>query len=82
VAAAAVFGIPDERLGERVAALVQPVGSRVDLDELRAACTRELARYKVPEVWASVSSLPTNAMGKVIRTGLAELLASAATTRD
>jgi acyl-CoA synthetase (AMP-forming)/AMP-acid ligase II len=82
VAAAAVFGIPDERLGERVAALVQPVGSRVDLDELRAACTRELARYKVPQVWASVSSLPTNAMGKVTRTGLAELLASAATTRD
>jgi acyl-CoA synthetase (AMP-forming)/AMP-acid ligase II len=77
VAAAAVFGIPDERLGERVAALVQPVGERVDLDGLRATCRRELARYKVPEVWATVPSLPTNAMGKVIRTGLPDLLAQA-----
>jgi long-chain acyl-CoA synthetase len=77
VAAAAVFGIPDERLGERVAALIQPVGEHVDLDKLREGCGRELARYKVPEVWAAVASLPTNAMGKVIRTGLAELLASA-----
>jgi long-chain acyl-CoA synthetase len=80
VAAAAVFGIPDERLGERVAALVQPVGQHVDLEQLRDACSRDLARYKVPEVWAAVPSLPTNAMGKVIRTGLAELLASAMST--
>ena len=80
VAAAAVFGIPDERLGERVAALVEPVGDHVDLDRLREVCGRELARYKVPEVWAAVPALPTNAMGKVIRTGLAELLATALTT--
>ena len=80
VAAAAVFGVPDERLGERVAALVQPVGQHVDLDRLRDACRRELARYKVPQVWAEVAVLPTNAMGKVIRTGLADLLAAAVST--
>ncbi|HEX4016231.1 MAG TPA: class I adenylate-forming enzyme family protein [Frankiaceae bacterium] len=77
VAAAAVFGVPDERLGERVAALVQPVGGHIDLDKLRADCSRELARYKVPEIWKAVPLLPTNAMGKVIRTGLADLLGDA-----
>lgn len=77
VAAVAVFGVPDERLGERVAALVEPIGRGADLEELRRACARELARYKVPELWATVRKLPTNAMGKVIRTGLVDLLSAA-----
>ncbi len=77
VAAVAVFGVSDERLGERVAALVQPLESGVDLDQLRRACGQELARFKVPELWATVSKLPTNAMGKVIRTDLTSLLAAA-----
>jgi acyl-CoA synthetase (AMP-forming)/AMP-acid ligase II len=78
VAAAAVFGVPDERLGERVAALVEPVTGDVDLQQLQEECARQLARYKVPEVWATVPHLPVNAMGKVIRTGLADLLTGAA----
>jgi long-chain acyl-CoA synthetase len=82
VAAAAVFGIPDERLGERVAALVQPVDAGLDLDAIREACRRELARYKVPDVWAAVAALPVNAMGKVIRTDLAGMLAAAETEHD
>ncbi len=77
VAAAAVFGVPDERLGERVAALVEPVGANIDLDRLRDICAGQLARYKVPEVWAAVPKLPTNAMGKVVRTDLHTLLAAA-----
>jgi long-chain acyl-CoA synthetase len=77
VAAAAVFGVPDERLGERVAALVEPVGADLDLDRLRDICASQLARYKVPEIWAAVPKLPTNAMGKVVRTDLGQLLAAA-----
>lgn len=75
VAASAVLGVPDERLGERVAALVQPVeGASIDLDELRAHLLANLARYKVPEQLVVVASLPRNAMGKVIRTELPALL--------
>ncbi len=77
VGAVAVFGVSDERLGERVAALVEPLAAGVDLDQLRQACGQELARFKVPELWATVSKLPTNAMGKVIRTDLPALLAAA-----
>lgn len=75
VEAAAVFGVPDERLGERVAALVQRVpGGAPSTADLAAACRRELAAYKVPERWGLVDVLPRNAMGKVIRPALPALL--------
>ncbi|MEI2817332.1 MAG: AMP-binding protein [Microthrixaceae bacterium] len=79
VAAAAVFGVADERLGERVAALIEvrdreafarDGGIDAVLDHLR----EQLARYKVPERIAVVDALPRNAMGKVVRTGLVDLL--------
>jgi acyl-CoA synthetase (AMP-forming)/AMP-acid ligase II len=73
VAGAAVFGVPDERLGERVAALVEPSGD-VAVERLEAACRDQLADYKVPERWGIVDALPRNAMGKVVRLGLVELL--------
>lgn len=75
VAAAAAFGVPDERLGEQLAAVVQRVpGADVDVEDLVATCRTQLARYKVPERWAIVDALPTNAMGKVIRPALPALL--------
>jgi acyl-CoA synthetase (AMP-forming)/AMP-acid ligase II len=75
VAGAVVFGTEDERLGERVAALVElQDGAAVTVDELRAICQQELAGYKVPDRWGIVDSLPRNAMGKVVRTGLVDLL--------
>ncbi len=78
VASAAVFGRPDDRLGERVAAVIEPApGVTVDLAELRAFLVANLARYKVPDAMAVVAALPRNAMGKVVRTELAELLAEA-----
>lgn len=75
VEAAVVFGVPDERLGERVAALVESA-AEIDPEELREFCSAQLARYKIPELWGHVGSLPRNAMGKVSRTGLTDLLGS------
>lgn len=75
VAAAAVLGVPDDRLGERVAALVEVAGD-VDLDDVRAHLLERLAKYKVPEQIVVVDRLPRNAMGKVVRTKLPELLAA------
>ncbi|OBA41306.1 MULTISPECIES: class I adenylate-forming enzyme family protein [Nocardia] len=74
VAAAAVCGIPDERLGQRVAAVVESSGPALDFDALTAWCRRELASYKVPECWVRVPALPVNAMGKIQRTELAALV--------
>jgi long-chain acyl-CoA synthetase len=75
VRAVVVFEVPDERLGERVAALVESDGE-LDTEAVRQFCLERLARYKVPEVWGQVAALPRNAMGKVDRTGLASLLGS------
>jgi long-chain acyl-CoA synthetase len=70
IAASCVVGVPDDRLGARVAAVVElddPAQRQTDLDAdgLRAYCRANLARYKVPEAFL-VRSLPRNAMGKVV----------------
>ncbi len=48
-----VIGIPDERLGQRVAAIVQPRDdANLDLADLEAVVRRHVAGYKVPRtVW-------------------------------
>lgn len=75
VAASAVIGVADERLGERVVALLEPAGGTgIDLDAVRARCAGQLARYKVPERFVVVEALPRNAMGKIVRTELPALL--------
>jgi long-chain acyl-CoA synthetase len=74
VARVAVCGVPDERLGQRVAALVESTGGALDFSVLTGLCRAELAPYKVPEVWTQVPALPLNAMGKVQRAGLADLV--------
>jgi acyl-CoA synthetase (AMP-forming)/AMP-acid ligase II len=70
---AAVFGLPDERLGERVVAAVQPkTGVEPPSEEaLRHFCAERIARYKVPDRIACVTTLPRNAMNKIIKHELA-----------
>ncbi|MGE0880754.1 MAG: class I adenylate-forming enzyme family protein [Acidimicrobiia bacterium] len=74
LAAVAVMGVPDERLGERVVAAVQPAdGEHVEPDELLARCREELARYKVPDTLLIVDSMPRNAMNKIMKRDLKAL---------
>ena len=74
VAACAVLGVPDERLGERVVASSSPATPRSTRTPSRDHCLANLARYKVPERFVVVEALPRNAMGKIVRTELAGLL--------
>ncbi len=74
VEACAVVGLPDERLGERVAVAVQlRDGATVAEDELREHCLANLAKYKVPERWLFVDGFPRNSMGKIQRRDLPAL---------
>jgi long-chain acyl-CoA synthetase len=68
VAAVAVVGTPDARLGEEVgAAVVRKAGMDVTEDELREFVKARLAGYKYPRhVWF-VEVLPTTATGKIMR---------------
>jgi long-chain acyl-CoA synthetase len=62
----AVFGIPDERDGERLMALVQ-LRRPVAVDDLDAHVRARLASYKVPHVWEVVDELPRDQNGKVLK---------------
>ena len=75
VNACAVIGIPDERLGERVGAVVEPkAGADPDTGAIIAHCRVGLAGYKVPERIVFVERLPRNQMGKVPRDALLGIL--------
>jgi long-chain acyl-CoA synthetase len=79
VAGVAVLGVADERLGQRVAAVVElsenasAVDKVVLVAELQAHCREQLARYKVPEQIRLVDKLPRNAMNKIVKPQLLHL---------
>src|SRR5205823_10937589 len=65
----AIIGLPDDRLGEQVAAVVKPrPGASPGADDLRAFVAGRLARFKVPdEVIFRDEPLPRTATGKVLK---------------
>lgn len=69
IAEAAVFGIPDERLGEEVAAvLVLVKGVELTETELRDFLKKTLSSYKIPsKVWFRNEPIPRNATGKFLK---------------
>ncbi|MEX2518122.1 MAG: AMP-binding protein [Paracoccaceae bacterium] len=65
IAQAQVFGLPDPRLGEEVAAwLILRAGAKLDAEELRAWCKGKIAGYKIPRHVRMVAELPLTATGK------------------
>ncbi len=67
VAEACVFGLPDERLGEIVGAVVHPKpGAALEAEALTQFVARDLASYKVPaQVWFSADPLPKLGSAKI-----------------
>ncbi len=76
VAEAAVFGVPDERLGEDVAAaIVLRPGHTLTKEELTDFLTASLAKYKIPsKVWFRSEPIPRNANGKFLKRALRDEL--------
>ncbi|UMG92388.1 acyl-CoA synthetase [Nocardioides sp. TF02-7] len=73
-----VVGLPDERYGQTVAAVVQPrEGHEVDLEELRTFLRAHLSGYKLPRVLTIVDEIPRNATGKAQYPRAKELALSA-----
>jgi acyl-CoA synthetase (AMP-forming)/AMP-acid ligase II len=72
VAAVGVVGVPETRLGETLAAFIVPT----DLahpprpEELASFARVKLTGFKIPQYWYSVTELPLNSAGKVVRATL------------
>lgn len=75
---AAVFGIPDQRLGETVAAAVHlTAGASTSPDELRSFVAERLAPFKVPDrIEIVIEPLPRNAAGKFLKRELRDALSA------
>jgi long-chain acyl-CoA synthetase len=73
VADVAVFGVPDERMGQTVHAVVElRSGARCTSDELVTSLRGTLAAYKLPRSVEFVELLPREPNGKIRKTELRE----------
>ena len=69
---AAVVGIPDDQLGEEVAAAITlKDGAKASPDELREFVKRQVAAYKYPRYVWLVDELPKGPTGKILKREIA-----------
>lgn len=75
VADVAVIGLPDDKYGEEVCAVVRPAHpDHVDAETLREWCRDRVSRWKVPRYVAFVDTFPTTPSGKVKKHELSALM--------
>ena len=80
VAEAAVVGIPDEKWGEQLAAVIRlnPAAERPSAGELRAFCRAQMSAHKTPAYWSFVEAMPVTPTGKVQKYVLRDQLSAGA----
>jgi len=60
-----VVGVPDEKYGQAVAAVVElRAGESLELEDLRSYLRAHLSGYKLPRALTVVDTVPRNATGK------------------
>ncbi|MGY2876439.1 fatty-acyl-CoA synthase [Marmoricola sp. URHA0025 HA25] len=71
----AVIGVPDEKWGEAVVAIVSlEPGASITLDDVRDHAAKHLARYKLPSRLMVVEAVPRNASGKLDKGSIRRLV--------
>lgn len=66
IAEAAVIGLPNEKYGEEMCAVLRPShAAHADADAIRSWCRDRVSRWKVPRYIAFVDALPATPSGKI-----------------
>ena len=75
IAEVAVIGVEDDTWGEAVTAFIGlNEGAELDYDSLKDWCDGKMSSYKIPKAIKIIGALPRNAMGKVTKPALRELV--------
>ena len=73
VSLVAVIGVPDEKMGEEIkAVIVKKPGVDVSEDEMLAWSKEQFASYKYPRIIEFRDNLPISATGKILKRELKE----------
>lgn len=78
----AIVGRPDDYWGEIVVAVVVPAGASRDAGKILAFCEGRIAGFETPREVIFVDQLPRNAMGKVEKQALHEMLRQTAADKN
>jgi len=73
---AAVIGVPDDLLGNRLVAYAVTINSETSENEILERCSRLLPRYKVPAEVRLLKALPKKSSGKIDKSACTELFKS------
>jgi len=69
----AIFGVPDEKWGEAVkAVVVLKAGAKTSAEDILEFTRTRIATFKVPKSVDFIAELPRNATGKVLKRALRE----------
>ncbi|MEE2969464.1 MAG: long-chain-fatty-acid--CoA ligase [Pseudomonadota bacterium] len=79
---AAVVGVPDEKYGEALFAVIVPApGANPTEDEIIAHCRERIGGYKIPRRMAFIDEMPKSAMGKILKTELRRMFGGTTSER-